>query len=195
MHLHRYGFNAGLTAPGNLSKGNDSLSQDFPTIAWRLRELGFNAVRMPFSFKHFLVRLLVPVATKLTTPLYTRRSTPQHSMLEHACMHGDLCCEGRCVIWRASHACVQDEPVDYTQNCTVAGNYETRRSMVPATYPKLPRNGLLLPDSDPPVVPASICNIAMPSQSTRQRYLWVSMFLLATFPADCLLSLDMLNIV
>jgi hypothetical protein len=53
--MRRYGFNAGLTAPGNLSKGYDSLSQDFPTIVWRLRQLGFNAVRLPFSFKHFLV--------------------------------------------------------------------------------------------------------------------------------------------
>ena len=72
------------------------------------------------------------------------------------------------------NACMQDQPVDYTANCTVAGNYETRKSMVPATYPKLPRNWQQLPDSDPPVVPAQICNIAMPSQSTRQRYLWVN---------------------
>lgn len=49
--MRRYGFNAGLTAPGNLSKGYDSLSQDFPTIVWRLRQLGFNAVRLPFSFQ------------------------------------------------------------------------------------------------------------------------------------------------
>jgi hypothetical protein len=52
---HRYGFNAGLAAPGNLSKGYDSLSQDFATICWRLKQLGFNAVRLPFSFKHFSV--------------------------------------------------------------------------------------------------------------------------------------------
>ncbi len=53
---HRYGFNAGLTAPGNLSKGYDSMSQDFPTIVWRLKELGFNAIRLPYSFSHFQVR-------------------------------------------------------------------------------------------------------------------------------------------
>lgn len=55
----RFGFNAGLTAPGNLSKGYDSLSQDFPTIVWRLRQLGFNAIRLPFSFKHFEVRKIL----------------------------------------------------------------------------------------------------------------------------------------
>lgn len=52
----KYGFNAGLAAPGNLSKGYDSLSQDFDTIVWRLKQLGFNAIRLPFSFKHFQVR-------------------------------------------------------------------------------------------------------------------------------------------
>ena len=56
--LDRYGFNAGLTAPGNLTKGYDSISQDFPTIVWRLKELGFNAIRLPFSFSHFLVSSL-----------------------------------------------------------------------------------------------------------------------------------------
>ena len=40
-------------------------------------------------------------------------------------------------------------------------------------FPKLSRNGLALPNEDPPVVPGGICNIAMPSQSTRVRYLWV----------------------
>ena len=44
---------------------------------------------------------------------------------------------------------------------------------VPARFPKLSRNKLQLPSEDPPVVPGSICNIAMPSQSTRARYLWV----------------------
>ena len=52
---HRYGFNAGLAAPGNLRKGYDSLSQDFATICWRLKQLGFNAIRLPFSFKHLSV--------------------------------------------------------------------------------------------------------------------------------------------
>ena len=75
MHLRRFGFNAGLTAPGNLSKGYDSLSQDFPTIAWRLRGLGFNAIRLPFSFKHFLVRVLVlPRPQHCNTPCTHARS-------------------------------------------------------------------------------------------------------------------------
>lgn len=31
------------------------MSQDFPTIVWRLKELGFNSIRLPFSFRHFQV--------------------------------------------------------------------------------------------------------------------------------------------
>lgn len=31
--------------------GQDSLSKDFATVVWRLKLLGFNAVRLPFSFQ------------------------------------------------------------------------------------------------------------------------------------------------
>ncbi|CAL8465540.1 g5076 [Coccomyxa elongata] len=121
----RYGFNAGLTAPGNLTKGYDSISQDFPTIVWRLKELGFNAIRLPFSFSHFL-----------------------------------------------------DVPAEYTRNCTVATDYEVRRSMVPRILPKLPVSKYGLPNDDAPQVPGHVCNIAMPGQSTRARYLWVVQYLI-----------------
>lgn len=35
---------------GNVNAGYDSLSQDFATVAWRVKALGFNAVRLPFTF-------------------------------------------------------------------------------------------------------------------------------------------------
>ncbi|EIE23036.1 hypothetical protein COCSUDRAFT_63419 [Coccomyxa subellipsoidea C-169] len=120
-----YGFNAGLTAPGNLSKGYDSMSQDFPTIVWRLKELGFNAIRLPYSFSHF-----------------------------------------------------QDPPADYTRNCTEASNYVVRSSLVPKKLPNMKLAQYRLPNDDPPRVPGSICNIAMPGQSTRARYLWVVQYLI-----------------
>ena len=37
--------------PGNLTNGPDSATQDFATSAWRIRQLGFNAVRLPFRFR------------------------------------------------------------------------------------------------------------------------------------------------
>lgn len=45
--------------------------------------------------------------------------------------------------------------------------------MLPMMLPKLPLSNYSLPKSDPPRVPGSLCNIAMPSQSTRTRFLWV----------------------
>ncbi|KAK9832841.1 hypothetical protein WJX81_006071 [Elliptochloris bilobata] len=55
-----FGFNTGLTYPGDLSRGTDSVTRDFRTIVWRIKQLGFNAVRLPFTFAHFAD---VPVAT------------------------------------------------------------------------------------------------------------------------------------
>ena len=37
--------------PGNLTNGPDSATQDFATSAWRVRQLGFNSVRLPFRFR------------------------------------------------------------------------------------------------------------------------------------------------
>ena len=36
---------------GGLWAGDTSLTQDFATVVWRLKLLGFNAVRLPFSFQ------------------------------------------------------------------------------------------------------------------------------------------------
>lgn len=49
----RFGFNTGLTFPGDLTFGTDSVTKDFRTIVWRIKQLGFNAVRLPFMFAHF----------------------------------------------------------------------------------------------------------------------------------------------
>ena len=36
---------------GGLWAGSTSLTQDFSTVVWRMQLLGFNAVRLPFSFQ------------------------------------------------------------------------------------------------------------------------------------------------
>ena len=69
--------------------------------------------------------------------------------------------------------CMQDPPADYTRNCTEASNYVVRSSLVPKKLPNMKFAQYRLPNDDPPRVPSSICNIAMPGQSTRARYLWV----------------------
>lgn len=46
-----FGFETSATMVAGLWAGSSSLTQDFKTVVWRMRLLGFNAVRLPFSFK------------------------------------------------------------------------------------------------------------------------------------------------
>lgn len=48
--INWFGFNNGSTMLDGLW-GQDALSKDFATVVWRLQLLGFNAVRLPFSFQ------------------------------------------------------------------------------------------------------------------------------------------------
>ena len=64
---------------GNLSAGFDAVSQDFKTIVWRIKQLGFNAIRLPVSFSHFAVR------SKLLRLLQSSARTA--TALTKACMH------------------------------------------------------------------------------------------------------------
>lgn len=48
--INWFGFNNGDTMVDGLWAGPDSLSYDFATVVYRLQLLGFNAVRLPFSF-------------------------------------------------------------------------------------------------------------------------------------------------
>ncbi|MBA3237641.1 MAG: cellulase family glycosylhydrolase [Parachlamydiaceae bacterium] len=46
-----FGFNNGSTMVDGIWGGSDTISYDFATVVYRLKLLGFNAVRLPFSFK------------------------------------------------------------------------------------------------------------------------------------------------
>jgi hypothetical protein len=48
--LNVAGFHSFLSMASSLSAGFDSLSQDWETVLWRIKALGFNAVRLPFTF-------------------------------------------------------------------------------------------------------------------------------------------------
>lgn len=47
------GFNNGTTMLDGVWEGPDSITMDFPTVVFRQKALGFNAVRLPFSFEDF----------------------------------------------------------------------------------------------------------------------------------------------
>ena len=49
--LNWFGFETSATMVAGLWAGSSSLTQDFKTVVWRIKLLGFNAVRLPFSFK------------------------------------------------------------------------------------------------------------------------------------------------
>ena len=44
------GFNNNFRGPGDLNAGYDSLTKHFSHVIWRIQSLGFNAVRLPFTF-------------------------------------------------------------------------------------------------------------------------------------------------
>ena len=49
--LNWFGFDDGNTGPDGMWAGSTSLTLDFANIMLRMKALGFNAVRLPFSFK------------------------------------------------------------------------------------------------------------------------------------------------
>lgn len=48
--LNWFGFENGHTFFDGLWAGESALTRDFEVVAWRIRLLGFNAIRVPFSF-------------------------------------------------------------------------------------------------------------------------------------------------
>eukprot|EP00884_Botryococcus_braunii_P019883 jgi/Botrbrau1/6579/Bobra.0189s0006.1 len=45
-----FGFNNDFQMVSDLYAGDDSITKDFRTVAWRMKALGFNAVRLAFNF-------------------------------------------------------------------------------------------------------------------------------------------------
>lgn len=57
-----FGFETSATMVAGLWAGSSSLTQDFKTVVWRLKLLGFNAVRLPFSFRARIASCYAPAA-------------------------------------------------------------------------------------------------------------------------------------
>ena len=47
----RFGFETSATMTAGLWAGSTSLTADFATVIWRIQLLGFNTIRLPFSFQ------------------------------------------------------------------------------------------------------------------------------------------------
>ena len=47
----RFGFETSATMTAGLWAGSTSLTADFATVIWRMQLLGFNTIRLPFSFQ------------------------------------------------------------------------------------------------------------------------------------------------
>lgn len=76
-------------------QGSDSATADFSTQVTRIRALGFNAVKLPFSFSTLLGAALAPVSTACTTatPAQLQVSTYTAPILQRlALSSASLCC-------------------------------------------------------------------------------------------------------
>lgn len=51
LYLRRFGFETSSTSVDGLWQGPNAITQNFDTVAWRIQLLGFNTIRLPFSFQ------------------------------------------------------------------------------------------------------------------------------------------------
>ena len=51
MGVNWFGFETSATMVAGLWQGPSALSQDFSTVLYRIQLLGFNTIRLPFSFQ------------------------------------------------------------------------------------------------------------------------------------------------
>ncbi len=70
--------------------GYNSLTQDFATVVWRQKLLGFNAVRLPFSFQVFIFSELSLVRSFMQQQLHV--PTPCSFFWRFAQMHDTDAC-------------------------------------------------------------------------------------------------------
>ncbi|CAL8461996.1 g1527 [Coccomyxa elongata] len=49
--INWFGFETGSTSVDGLWQGPNAITQNFDTVAWRIKLMGFNTIRLPFSFQ------------------------------------------------------------------------------------------------------------------------------------------------
>jgi hypothetical protein len=163
--LNWFGFENGHTFFDGLWAGESALTRDFEVVAWRVRLLGFNAVRVPFSFAD----LDAPPANISTTPC---SPTTVEDVAASVAREGWGGLGGGVVVpalvrrkrggggWGLTFFFLVRSPLDLTIS-----------SLLP------PPPLLLFPQYDDyrplgPSTPATPCNAAAPTDSTRARFFW-----------------------
>ena len=92
-----FGFETSATMVAGLWAGSSSLTQDFKTIVWRMKLLGFNSVRLPFSFEvsthaqcllcrgpSFMKQIPTPAYMGSLACMLPQRVSPQHTCMSCA---------------------------------------------------------------------------------------------------------------
>lgn len=145
--IHLFGLNTDANAAGidiRADKPQESAYVDWKTVVWRNRQLGFNAVRLPFNF-FYLVRV-APIG-------------------EHSIGQGSFCISKTTI---RSTAFPQDKPMeDYTVPCNVTSRDNLIKGVTP---PNVSTTGKKL-FSEPPTVKGGICNNGMPD-TYLERLVW-----------------------
>jgi hypothetical protein len=178
-----------LTYPGDLSRGTTSATRDFRTIVWRIKQLGFNAVRLPFTFAHF-ADAPAPTDAPCYAETAVRPSPPLRcgplGQSEGARPHArPVLASPR----RPGAALAMTLLSAATEAASAPPPRRARQALLdlsvtpPASLPAfnattLPASGAAAPPQAPPVLPAGACNAGMPATSTRDRYLWVVQYLI-----------------
>lgn len=67
MGLNWFGFDCGATMTDGLWGGKDATAQDFANVVYRIKLLGFNAIRLPFSFVDLYTKTPKWLNTKCTS--------------------------------------------------------------------------------------------------------------------------------
>ncbi len=175
-----------LTYPGDLSRGTTSATRDFRTIVWRIKQLGFNAVRLPFTFAHF-ADAPAPTGAPCYAETAVRPSPPlrcgplRQSQGARPHTRPVLAYPRRP---GAALAMALPQAAAAPMSAPAAEARAARQASLdlsvtpPASLPAfnattLPASGAAAPPQAPPVLPAGACNAGMPATSTRDRYLWV----------------------
>ncbi len=134
---------------GNMTYGNDAISRDLGQVIYRMKMLGFNAIRLPFTFAGLAeVRSRMRESSTFGLPAVAQR--PKHC------------------------AAAAQSPVSYTEQCDVPSAANIEATVVPPSLPSgLKSSGLSAPPQTPPQVPDDMCNKFLPNDSTESRYIWV----------------------
>jgi hypothetical protein len=141
---------------GNLTAGKTAIGRDWKQIVYRIKMLGFNAIRLPFSFDDINGLGQPPINYEV--------------------------CSGQRLSFFLSHSEKghPDTRLCILQGvCAVPTVLATQTTLVPPAFPQSagPLSGKALPSEAPPTINANMCNSALPSDSTYKRFVWMIKYL------------------